>query len=745
VPGAAAAIVAATFGIAGLTALPAAAAPGRAAGTPHGQWLRANTGNTHSPRLLRQLAGPAGTRGPVISGPKAAATNGPVSGALQGIDVSSHQESQTGGINWSTVAGDGIKFAAIKATEGAYYTNSYAPGDLAGAKSAGLTTLAYAFAIPNGGSNGSTHYSASPVVQADDLISFLGSAASAVPLMLDIEYDPYAGPLPSGDGTTGVCYGLSQSQMVSWISSFDAEIRAKTGRVPVIYTPPQWWATCTGGSTAFGNVPLWVPDYSSSGSPVLPAGWGDWGMWQYSSSGTVTGIQGNADLDQFNPDGYLAPGALMLFSPGDQEDLAASGAAVSLPVTALAQEPGPALTYSGQGLPSGLTLDSGTGVISGTAPAAGAYPVTITASDATSGASGSVSFTWYAHGTVSVTSPGNQSTVAGSPVDSQVTASDSVSGQTLSFSASGLPPGLSVGSSGLITGWPSKPGTYQVTVTAADPLRASGAASFTWTVSAAPTAGPAGPVKLDLGGKCLNDMGNSSANGTAQDIWTCNGSASQHWTVVKDDTLRIHGKCLDVYHGGTVSGTKVDLYACNGSGAQQWQVQTAGELVNPASGKCLTDPAGSTTNGTRLQIVTCAGKNYQKWTLPAGPVVSQLPGRCLNDDGNLTANGTKINIWACNGSAAQAWTVSPDGTVRIHGKCLDVYHGGTSSGTALDLYSCNGTGAQQWRIAAAGPGVTLVNPASGLGVYVSGTSTANGTPAVLGTVTGTPRGAWRIQ
>ena len=79
-----------------------------------------------------------------------------------------------------------IKFAAVKVTEGAYYTNQFAAPDLAGAQAAGLATLGYAFAIPNGGSSGTTQFSADPKVQADDLISAL---PSPVPIMLDIEYD----------------------------------------------------------------------------------------------------------------------------------------------------------------------------------------------------------------------------------------------------------------------------------------------------------------------------------------------------------------------------------------------------------------------------------------------------------------------------------------------------------------------------------------------------------------------------
>ncbi|MDH6123734.1 putative Ig domain-containing protein [Kitasatospora sp. GP82] len=93
--------------------------------------------------------------------------------------------------------------------------------------------------------------------------------------------------------------------------------------------------------------------------------------------------------------------------------------------------------------------------------------------------------------TVTVTSPGNQSGTVGSSVSLQVQASDSASGQTLTYSATGLPAGLSISSSGLISGTPTTAGTSTVTVKATDTTGASGSASFSWTVS---TSGGGGGV-----------------------------------------------------------------------------------------------------------------------------------------------------------------------------------------------------------------------------------------------------------
>jgi hypothetical protein len=86
--------------------------------------------------------------------------------------------------------------------------------------------------------------------------------------------------------------------------------------------------------------------------------------------------------------------------------------------------------------------------------------------------------------TVTVTNPGTQTSTLGTAASLQVQASDSASGQTLTYSATGLPAGLSINSStGLISGTPTTTGTSSVTVTAKDGTGASGEATFSWVVN----------------------------------------------------------------------------------------------------------------------------------------------------------------------------------------------------------------------------------------------------------------------
>jgi subtilase family serine protease len=86
--------------------------------------------------------------------------------------------------------------------------------------------------------------------------------------------------------------------------------------------------------------------------------------------------------------------------------------------------------------------------------------------------------------TVTVTNPGSKTGTVGTAASLQISGTDS-GGAALTYSATGLPTGLSISTSGLISGTPSTAGTFSVTVTAKDSTNASGTATFTWTISAA--------------------------------------------------------------------------------------------------------------------------------------------------------------------------------------------------------------------------------------------------------------------
>jgi hypothetical protein len=102
--------------------------------------------------------------------------------------------------------------------------------------------------------------------------------------MLDIEW-PW-----EGSGSPYPCYGLSTTQMSSWIRDFVTRVRERTGGPTMIYTNTNWWNPCTGNDATFGDNPLFIARWASSPG-TLPAGWNNWTLWQYSSSGSLPGGQ----------------------------------------------------------------------------------------------------------------------------------------------------------------------------------------------------------------------------------------------------------------------------------------------------------------------------------------------------------------------------------------------------------------------------------------------------------------------
>ncbi|MEU4679834.1 lectin [Micromonospora sp. NPDC023737] len=124
-----------------------------------------------------------------------------------------------------------------------------------------------------------------------------------------------------------------------------------------------------------------------------------------------------------------------------------------------------------------------------------------------------------------------------------------------------------------------------------------------------------GPVR-GLAGKCLDVRGGATADGTQIQLYTCNGSAAQSWTVTANSTIRALGKCLDVSGGGSADGTKIQLWTCNGTGAQNWSAQADGTLRNPQSGKCLDVSGNNSADSTPVHLWTCTGAANQRWILP---------------------------------------------------------------------------------------------------------------------------------
>ncbi|RSM81244.1 chitinase [Kibdelosporangium aridum] len=144
---------------------------------------------------------------------------------------------------------------------------------------------------------------------------------------------------------------------------------------------------------------------------------------------------------------------------------------------------------------------------------------------------------------------------------------------------------------------------------------ASAAAALAVIILPSGTANAAQGQITGLAGKCVDVAGANNANGTAVQLYDCNGTGAQQWNNT-GSALQALGKCLDVAGGGTANGTVVQLWDCNGTGAQNWVVSGANDIVNIQANKCLDVTGNNSANGTRLQIWECTGGPNQKWNAP---------------------------------------------------------------------------------------------------------------------------------
>jgi hypothetical protein len=209
---------------------------------------------------------------------------------------------------------------------------------------------------------------------------------------------------------------------------------------------------------------------------------------------TVTASDGTSSASQTF---QWSVAALALANPGDQTNQEGTSVSLQLSATDVGGTP----TYSATGLPAGLSLNASTGLIAGTigtaAHGSSPYSVTVTGNDGSN--SSSQSFIWSVTPRVALVNPGSQGNAAGDSVSLPVSAS--TGGGTLTYSATGLPAGLSInGGTGLIAGTiaagADSATPYLVTVTASDGTSSS-SQTFAWAVSAVYVPPPADQSNFD--------------------------------------------------------------------------------------------------------------------------------------------------------------------------------------------------------------------------------------------------------
>lgn len=186
---------------------------------------------------------------------------------IQGIDVSNWQ----GAVDWHAVAAAGIAFAFAKCTEGTNYFDPTFQQNWDGMKAAGIARAAYHFARPTLNT---------PVAEAAFFLAHIGTLEPGDVVALDLE-----------DGV---------GDLTAWTETWLHQVAQALGFKPLLYSAP-WFLQQHNMTTdaALSDNGLWLASWNVP-NPTVPAPWTFWAVWQMSAQGTVPGVPGQVDTDEFN-------------------------------------------------------------------------------------------------------------------------------------------------------------------------------------------------------------------------------------------------------------------------------------------------------------------------------------------------------------------------------------------------------------------------------------------------------------
>nr|DAT74192.1 MAG TPA: hypothetical protein [Caudoviricetes sp.] len=185
----------------------------------------------------------------------------------KGIDVSHWQ----GTIDWTKVKKAGIEFAIIKAggSDAGFYTDSKWESNYRGAKTAGIPIGAYYFV----GKDCVT--AAAGKADAERFLQILKGKQLEYPVYMDNEAQPTSAKADITEATIAFCETMEAAGY--FVGIYGSAVSGFKERMDDSKLKP---------------YAHWVAQYASKCTYK-----GDYGIWQYSSKGSVDGISGNVDLD----------------------------------------------------------------------------------------------------------------------------------------------------------------------------------------------------------------------------------------------------------------------------------------------------------------------------------------------------------------------------------------------------------------------------------------------------------------
>jgi lysozyme len=204
-------------------------------------------------------------------GPKA-----PSDYPIHGIDVSKWQ----GDIDWQKARAHGVSFAFVKATEGGDRVDPRFDTYWRGARAAGIPVAPYHF----------YYFCTPPLEQANWFIRNVPRRAVVMPPVIDMEWNP----------NSPTCRLRPPPAVVRRdLEVFANRIAAYYGKKPIIYTTIDFHRKNFKGH--FRGYDFWLRSVADHPDNIYDGR--DWTFWQYTGTGIVPGIQGNADISVFDGDG----------------------------------------------------------------------------------------------------------------------------------------------------------------------------------------------------------------------------------------------------------------------------------------------------------------------------------------------------------------------------------------------------------------------------------------------------------